>query len=550
MIRIKTINIKEFRGIRDLELTLTSENFGIYGPNGTGKSGVIDAIEFCLTGDVTRLSGQGTIGLSVKSHAPHVDCRKKPEKAKVTITASIPSLGKDVTISRSVKNSKKVAITPADNDVETVVKVLQAHPEFALSRREIVKYIMTPPGRRSVDVQTLLRLDCIENLRKIFTTFANHCKRDADEAKRSMVQATNEYNTALGLVEPSPEQILRKVNEYRQILGLKDLTKLTPKISFQESEALPDGEHKKSAFVKAVALADLEKLTIETTSVEPDDLREHRQVAKNAVVKLQEDEKALSLARQHGFISTGLDLITEDNVCPLCDTPWDADALRMHLKAKLLSINEIEEVQNKLRTAVDAILYVLESRIATMKQAKMYCNNLKPPIPQGELDTYLESLSNVRAALNEFLKDYSKTENFINAVNMSWWAPSATVQARINECKDAVNALPDSSSIDDAHASLAVLQDRRKRVANCLIKVRMTDHKHLITNRILELYIKTSIDTLESIYTQVAEDFSKFYRIINHEDEDKFVGKLMPEPAKLNLNVDFYGRGISTRCLP
>src|SRR5208337_781356 len=107
MIRVKTIHIEEFRGVRDLDLDLGGQNFGICGPNGTGKSGVVDAIEFCLTGDVTRLSGQGTAGLSVRSHAPHVDQRSHPEKASVTITAHIPSLGKAVKIHRSVKTPKK-----------------------------------------------------------------------------------------------------------------------------------------------------------------------------------------------------------------------------------------------------------------------------------------------------------------------------------------------------------------------------------------------------------------------------------------------------------
>lgn len=96
MIRIKTIHIEEFRGVRDLDIDLSLKSFGICGPNGTGKSGVVDAIEFCLTGDVTRLSGQGTAGLSVKNHAPHVDYRENPEKAKVTITATISSIDGDV----------------------------------------------------------------------------------------------------------------------------------------------------------------------------------------------------------------------------------------------------------------------------------------------------------------------------------------------------------------------------------------------------------------------------------------------------------------------
>ncbi|EQD50357.1 hypothetical protein B1A_13477 [mine drainage metagenome] len=92
MIRLKTIHIEEFRGVRKLDLDLDAKNFGICGPNGTGKSGVVDAIEFCLTGDITRLSGQGTTGLSVKNHAPHVDQRAHPDRASVTITARNTSL--------------------------------------------------------------------------------------------------------------------------------------------------------------------------------------------------------------------------------------------------------------------------------------------------------------------------------------------------------------------------------------------------------------------------------------------------------------------------
>ena len=139
MIRIKTIKIEEFRGIRELTLDLEGDNFGLCGPNGTGKSGVVDAIEFCLTGNITRLSGQGAGELNVKDHAPHVDQRANPDKAKVTISASIPALGKDVTIMRSVKSPRAVSIAPSDPAIKAAVEELRMHPEFALSRREIAK---------------------------------------------------------------------------------------------------------------------------------------------------------------------------------------------------------------------------------------------------------------------------------------------------------------------------------------------------------------------------------------------------------------------------
>lgn len=79
MIQIEEIEIVEFRGIRHLKRSLGRRSFGIAGPNGTGKSGIVDAIEFALTGNITRLGGAGTAELSVKAHAPHVDASKSPK---------------------------------------------------------------------------------------------------------------------------------------------------------------------------------------------------------------------------------------------------------------------------------------------------------------------------------------------------------------------------------------------------------------------------------------------------------------------------------------
>ena len=53
MLRVDEITIEEFRGIRKLSLTLSGKNFAVCGSNGTGKSGVVDALEFALTGAVS-----------------------------------------------------------------------------------------------------------------------------------------------------------------------------------------------------------------------------------------------------------------------------------------------------------------------------------------------------------------------------------------------------------------------------------------------------------------------------------------------------------------
>lgn len=177
MIQIEQIEISEFRGIRHLILNLGKKSFGIAGPNGTGKSGIVDAIEFALTGNITRLGGEGTAELSMKAHAPHVNSNTKPEKAVVKVAAYAPTLGKVITIERNVKVASTPTITPNDAKTREFVAKLETHPEFALSRREIIKYILTPPGKRSTDVQTLLRLEQVEKVRTSLLRVANDAKK-------------------------------------------------------------------------------------------------------------------------------------------------------------------------------------------------------------------------------------------------------------------------------------------------------------------------------------------------------------------------------------
>src|SRR5215470_18797242 len=121
MIKLETAHIEEVRGIRKLDIDFRKGTFAVSGPNGSGKSGVIDAIEFGLTGQISRLTGRGTKGLSVSEHGPHVDKTKFPDAAFVELKVFLPTLNKSATITRKVSAPKKPKIFPADDDVKTVL---------------------------------------------------------------------------------------------------------------------------------------------------------------------------------------------------------------------------------------------------------------------------------------------------------------------------------------------------------------------------------------------------------------------------------------------
>jgi hypothetical protein len=51
-------------------------------------------------------------------------------------------------------------------------------------------------------------------------------------------------------------------------------------------------------------------------------------------------------------------------------------------------------------------------------------------------------------------------------------------------------------------------------------------------------------EELNALYDEVEKDFSAFYRAINEDDESTFTAKLTPSEGKLDLEVNFYERGL------
>ncbi len=98
--KLYELEIQKTRGIPFLLLKPEGKNLVIWGPNGSGKSAVVDAIDFVLTGQISRLTGKGTGEISLGKHGPHIDY--SPEEASVRAVVELPSIGKAVKMGSSL----------------------------------------------------------------------------------------------------------------------------------------------------------------------------------------------------------------------------------------------------------------------------------------------------------------------------------------------------------------------------------------------------------------------------------------------------------------
>ncbi|MCK1332780.1 AAA family ATPase [Bradyrhizobium sp. CW9] len=387
MIQIEEIEIVEFRGIRHLKRSLGRRSFGIAGPNGTGKSGIVDAIEFALTGNITRLGGAGTAELSVKAHAPHVDASKKPETALVRLQVYAPALKKSFIIERSVKNPGAAVLKPSSAETRALLAQLETHPEFALSRREIIKYILVPAGKRSQYVQELLRLDQLEKLRVSLQRVANDAKRDHGRAEVEDRRSKSDFFHHLGIATPNKTDLLASVNARRAVLKLDPVADLAPENALKVG-INPDAEHEASQpFSKLGAKNDLASFLKRLAVSQEITITGAKSDAVGALAQLTDDPALLRVVKQRALVERGLELV-ECDACPLCDGPWEMALLATHLQEKIAKADAASTALKQLALAIDPLAAHLRAMALDAGKVAEWCEKANPPIDAASLRSH------------------------------------------------------------------------------------------------------------------------------------------------------------------
>ena len=215
--RILEIEMENVRGIRKkISLTPKGENLVIHGPNGAGKSAVVDAIDFLFTGDISRLTGRGSRGMSLKDHGSHVDA--KPKDAVVKAKVQIDGIDQPITLERKMSKPKDLICPEIEDKIFHDTLDVAGKGQHVLSRGEILKYIAAEAGKRAEEIQAILDLTVVEDIRKAFVTIERDAYRTLQNDKSNHEKSMSIIKTKLDFEEFSDTEVLKKVNECRKTL--------------------------------------------------------------------------------------------------------------------------------------------------------------------------------------------------------------------------------------------------------------------------------------------------------------------------------------------
>ena len=213
--KIESLTIKNIRGLVDFSFDPNEKNVVVSGPNASGKSALVDAIDFLFTGRISRLIGKGTGDLSLQEHGKHVDSDIK----NASVAASVSWKGQKFSITRHISQARTLSCSPKPPAEFATALESAANGYHVLSRRELLKFIAADDSTRAQEIQALLNLETIEELRKLLSSSHRDASRNASQCEAALRTEEKEIAANLGLAGFSDVAVLAAINKLRIVSG-------------------------------------------------------------------------------------------------------------------------------------------------------------------------------------------------------------------------------------------------------------------------------------------------------------------------------------------
>ena len=532
--KILELDIENVRGIIKFSIKPNGENIAIHGPNGSGKSAVVDAIDFLLTGDISRLGGRGTKGISVKDHGPHID--HKPKEAAVKAKIQLEGIKDPLIIERRMSKPKDLICHQGEKASFDILQGILGKGQNVLSRDEILKYIASEAGKRAEEIQAVLNLNEIEDLRKCFVSARKEADTSMQGNKTSYETSIASIKAAIPIEPFSEKELLKKINESRQILKGEPLKALDPDklqegLSPVASEGIDPESLKRN-------LSEAHKIISEKGAGIYAKEKELRQI----IETLKKDARLRKELASKKLLDLGISLIDETTTeCPLCLKLWEPKKLKELIDKRLSKAKEAENIQKKIQETtsfIDAEITKLKGHQSIIIRC---CKDLKEEDIGKEIEAWTQRLTdwsnNLKKAIDGYPAEEELKEDIKRFMAPSTWETHKTKLKGIASQKGKLT--PEQKAWDN----LTTLKPLTKRYMHDKKEYEESKQVSIRAATIEKIYTETKDKVLETLYQSVNNDFIAYYKFLHGDDEKAFISEIKPEGSALDFKVNFYGRG-------
>lgn len=532
------LEIDNLRGIPHLILKPNGNNFLIFGPNGSGKSAIVDALDFLLTGQISRMTGAGTKDIKLKEHGPHIN--SKPEDVCVRGVFEIQGFAEPVEIKRSMSKPKTLICDAKVKSRITPILEMADRGQHVLTRREILNYVTAEASTRSQQIQKLLKITEVEQIRKKLSNVRNRLNEELKSSENSKVNAEASIMATIGETNFDKEKLLQIINENRQILSGEPIFEIKSSLLKEDINPIAG-----SAISVNTALleSDIQNIQQLISKGNKETIAETDLKLRGLILKISSDPKLKKATELKRLTELGLVLIDEDGNCPLCGTDWNPEDLKENLQKQLADLKEASKILDDISKLSNSINMQIKSLMSSIEKILDVLETLEIKDKYLELESWLGDLEELSTILENALENYPD-ERFGQETVQNLLTPS-DIDAILDEILDfAKSRTPESTPEQTAWETLIRLEENLKVYEEAEINLKNASLAYKKSEILVKSYEESMESVLGKLYNGIVDRFEELYIGMHGEDESEFKAMIFPKKSGLDFKVDFHGKGI------
>lgn len=526
-ITINNANIKAFRGIPCTELPLEGNSLLLIGENGTGKSSIVDALEFFFTGEVSSLKGMK--GISLQRHVPHQNYSVDDVKIELTIG--------DEELVRTFNESP----SPSPN-LKNYFKVVQ-NGEFILRRKQLLNVIDVRPAERFDAITNLIGIDSLKSTENELRSAKNYLNKEVSQKKEYMEIIIQDISKIIGQKIKSVDDVLPILN------NLLENNKLPIIESFEE---VSKHNEKLFRFTKSSYKVDLfyslqEILEKSEKCIIHQDMCQRVNNLSTEFSQLMQNnlESSLSIL---DLLKKGKLILNQDKnieTCPLCDQPIVRNSLLDHIEVKYKNLEDLGiqlakvkkeslEVVDEIKTLIVDLRYIVK-KMDSILELEIEKKNLSREI--FLLDDFNNVFSkSINGNLNipsvEMVKSFEEINKILNKIIEK----SSSLESDIELTKDEKKFLEFVETITKATSKI---EDLKK--ADAALKSSIGYFE--IAERLYDEFSSLKSAKIQEIFDSIKTDMQNYYSFLHPEDPHKNINlKITGKGTSAVLEIESFGR--------
>lgn len=425
---INHLDIKGIKGILDQSGDFDFSGGGsvaLYAPNGCGKSGYADAIEYLFShdGEVGHYGKGGQDSEHGGKHAiPHVLAEEKKIESEVSITLCDIDSGNSIAVNRKVRTGRNDFLP---KDLGVIINSAPAHR--VLRSHDLSRFVVDmDPREKYAELSKWLGLEHLEKVLTHITTAdkklaeANHereiLERIQDISKNTNGEVTTYEETKV--LDWCAKESRKYLQKEISIKSVRDLDECIATLQKKYEENTKNSTQS----ILLEAKTTLEKTVKDLVSKEG--LLEVCNLNLANLMKVDEEIKQLTTEAKDSVFQEvwkgAQELLTAEslNECPICLTPWEdskvksQDGAMIHISKGLESLSDLSTARSNREIKARELRQSMKSMASELRKIESATKTLafrEEETRFASLSAEIEELSDSSYPSNDFVSKYKET---------------------------------------------------------------------------------------------------------------------------------------------